>query len=200
MYISELKLKNFRGFKNSNPILFNEDINIIIGPNNGGKTTILRAMGLIFGNDKKRLEIDDFYKNVNIEQLKNKSPKIEISAKFKESNNEEEFSEDIVAVSTWLTKIKKPYEALITYEFFLPEQYEEEYIETLNKIDSKEIDRFWEEIKHKFLRKYVYKLFVGNPKHQNVVDRDSIKQFDFQFLDAIRDVERDLISGKKCIA
>lgn len=63
-------------------------------------------MGLIFGNDKKRLEIDDFYKNVNIEQLKNKSPKIEISAKFKESNNEEEFSEDIVAVSTWLTKIK----------------------------------------------------------------------------------------------
>lgn len=104
-----------------------------------------------------------------------------------------------MAVSTWLTKIKKPYEALITYEFFLPEQYEEEYIETLNKIDSKEIDRFWEEIKHKFLRKYVYKLFVGNPKHQNVVDRDSIKQFDFQFLDAIRDVERDLISGKNAL-
>ena len=199
MYLSELKLENFRGFKECTSILFNDGMNIIIGPNNGGKSSIIKALSLFFGNESKRLGINDFYKDISKNQLKKEPPRIKISLKFMESEDEDEFSEEVVAVSTWLTKLAKPYEALLTYDFFLPEQYEEEYRLTLKKINSGEIDDYWDEIENKFLKKYVYKIFAGNPKQKNLVDRESLTRFDFQFLDAIRDVERDLTSGKNAL-
>jgi len=70
MYISELTLENFRGFKDKKSICFNEGTNVIIGHNNAGKTTILKALELLFGEKNKRLEIDDFNKDISIEKLK----------------------------------------------------------------------------------------------------------------------------------
>lgn len=46
---------------------------------------------------------------------------------------------------------------------------------------------------------YVNKIWVGNPEHQIPIDNDSLNKFDFQFLDAIRDVERDMFSGKNTL-
>ena len=40
---------------------------------------------------------------------------------------------------------------------------------------------------------------MGNPEHQIPIDNDSLNKFDFQFLDAIRDVERDMFSGKNTL-
>ena len=101
MYISELKLTNFRGFKDSTKILFTEGTNVIIGHNNSGKTTVIKALELLFDSEKnKRLCIDDFSKNISIEELKSNPPKITISAKLVESQNEEDYSDDLVTVST----------------------------------------------------------------------------------------------------
>ena len=44
MYIKELNITNFRGFKKSTKIMFSDNINIIIGANNSGKTTIIKAI------------------------------------------------------------------------------------------------------------------------------------------------------------
>ena len=41
MYISNIKIKNFRNFKD-NDITFNEGVNVIIGHNNAGKSNLLR--------------------------------------------------------------------------------------------------------------------------------------------------------------
>ena len=113
------------GFKGRKSIFFKEGTNILIGHNNSGKTSILKALELLFSDGKsKSLSIDDFNKNISIEELKESPPKIRIAAKLTESKNEEEYSDDLITVSTWLTKLDKPYEALITYEFFLPEKEE----------------------------------------------------------------------------
>lgn len=196
MYIKELHIENFRGFKNETIIEFQEGLNVLIGPNNGGKTTILKALELLFSfGSNKKLKIEDFHQNIAIDILKEKSPKIIISAVLNESENEDDYSEDLISVSTWLTKIEKPYQAKITFEFYLPDIYEKDYIETLKNISSEDIYSYWKEIESEFLRKYTTKIYIGNPDYKNTVDSESLKTFDFQFLTAIRDVERDLFSG-----
>lgn len=102
-------------------------------------------------------------------------------------------------MSTWLTKLEKPYEAQISYEFFLPKKEEDDYIDAMHSITGGNIQDYWDEIETNFLQKYIYKIYGGNPDHKNVIDQDSIKKFDFQFLSAIRDVERDLFTGKNSL-
>lgn len=200
MYISELTLENFRGFKNKTSICFNEGTNVIIGHNNAGKTSIIKALELLFDNTKNRhLTINDFNKNIGIDELKEKSPKIRIQVKLSESENEEEYSDDLVTVSTWLTELKSPYEALMTYEFFLPQKEEDHYIEILKEIESDDKEDYWYAIETNFLRKYIHKIYVGNLEQKNVVDPESINKFDFQFLTAIRDVEKNLFSGRSSL-
>ncbi|WP_409229261.1 ATP-dependent nuclease [Gudongella sp. SC589] len=200
MYISELSLENFRIFKDEKSIYFNDGTNIIIGHNNVGKTSIIKALELIFGDGKsKSLSIDDFNKKISIEELKKAPPKITITAKLTESNDEEEYSEDLITVSTWLTKLEQPYEALITYEFFLPEKEEKDYKKIINNIDSDDVYDYWREIEYNFIKKYIYKIYIGNPEHKTIVEPETIKKFDFQFLTAIRDVERDLFTGKNSL-
>lgn len=199
MYISELILENFRGFKGNKSIQFCEGTNVIIGPNNAGKTSIIKALELLFDKKSKRLSIDDFNKSIAVDELKENPPKIRIAAKLIESENDGDYSDELITVSTWLTKLETPYEALITYEFFLPQKEEEDYKSVINKIKSKDIQDYWYEIEYNFLRKYTYKIYVGNPEHKNVADPESLNKFDFQFLTAIRDVERDLFTGRNSL-
>lgn len=201
MFISEINIQNFRNFKGSNnTIEFNDKINIIIGHNNCGKSNLLKALGLVLNTgSSKKLSIDDFNKDTSIDKLRKNSPKIIITLTFSESKNEEEYSEDLVTVSTWLTDLNRPYKAKLTYEFYLPEKEEEEYKKSMSNIDSNDIDDYWLAIKHNFLRKYKSRIYGGNPDFKQVADTDGLKKIDFQFLDAIRDVERDLFTGNNTL-
>ncbi len=200
MFISQIKINNFRNFKNEVVIDFNPGINVIIGENNSGKSNLLKALSLLFdSNSTKRLDVDDFNKNTSIECLKREPPKVTITALIDESQNEEKYSDDLVTVSTWLIQLEKPYKAQITYIFSLPEKEHDDYRTSMNKSNGNDIEDYWRLIKYKFIRKYIYKLYVGNPEFENVLDSDSISKFDFQFLDAIRDVERDLFTGKNTL-
>ncbi|MGM0877734.1 MAG: hypothetical protein ACQEWV_24100 [Bacillota bacterium] len=89
--------------------------------------------------------------------------------------------------------------AKITYEFLLPEKEMEEYKTEIDRIKSDDINDYWNEIQHSFLRKYVHKIYVGQLEYKNSVDAESMKKFAFQFLTAIRDVERDLYSGSNAL-
>lgn len=54
MYISKLKLNNFKGFSGEHEFNFSEGINFLVGNNNCGKTTIFRAIDFLQkGGDKK---------------------------------------------------------------------------------------------------------------------------------------------------
>lgn len=64
MYLKSLHIKNFRLIKDT-IITFNKGLNILIGPNNSGKTTIIDALRICFSyKDYRSIRIneDDFYK------------------------------------------------------------------------------------------------------------------------------------------
>ena len=205
MYISKIKIENFRNFR-SNEIEFNDGINVIIGHNNAGKSNLIKALGLVLNpNSKKRLSIHDFNMNASLDELKQHSPKVSITvtiSKGRTSNND-----DLVTVSEWLTSLTEDYEAKLTYEFFLPERYEQKYLEEMeNLAQSNEqgvpkelLGKVFKTIDNEFLRFYTHKIWGGEPTNQNQADNELLQRFDFQFLDAIRDVERDLVSGRNAM-
>lgn len=200
MYIANISIQNFRGFSETKVIELNEKLNIFIGHNNSGKTSIIKALQILFDTSySKRLSINDFNRQISIDELKANPPHVTISSVLKESKDEKEYSEDIVLVSTMLTKIERPYEAKITYKFFLPEKEIEDYKSTMTAIVSKNIEDYWNEIEHSFLSKYVWKLYGGDEKQKTAVDNDILSKFDFEFLQPIRDVERDLSSGSNSL-
>lgn len=202
MFISKIHIKNFRNFKD-NEVQFNDGINVIIGHNNAGKSNLLRALGLVLNQkSQKRLTINDFNMKSTLDELKQQSPRILIEVTiFKGKTSTED---DLVTVSEWLTKLDENYEAKLTYEFFLPEKYEEKYLNTIREWVNPNEGQSEQELKNKifklidseFLRYYTYKIWGGEVANHNQADGDLLQKFDFQFLDAIRDVERDLISGR----
>ncbi|MGD1045091.1 MAG: AAA family ATPase [Bacteroidota bacterium] len=195
MYISKIQIVGFRNFSNSE-VLFNDGINVIIGHNNAGKTNLLRAMALVLDTSfsTKRLDVDDFYKVVELANLKKVPPSVIISLFFSESAGENLNGDDLVTVSNWITRLESPYEARLTYEFFLPEKERGNYEKSLLEVNN--LEKAWRIIKRDFIRKYIFKIFCGDPQLQNQADSESLQKFDFQFLNAIRDVERDMFTGK----
>ena len=197
MYISKIGIENFRNF-NRKDIEFHDGVNVIIGHNNAGKSNLIKALALVLdSNGTKRLEIDDFNKHISLDELKANPPKISISITINQSISEDLNSDDLVTVGNWLTKLEEPYEALLTYEYFLPEKEKANYLEAI--ITATDLSMAWKTIQHDFIRLYIYKIWGGNTATQTIADSESLQKFDFQFLDAIRDVERDMLTGKNTL-
>ena len=197
MFISSLKIKNFRNFDDIS-VDFRDGVNLLIGQNNAGKSNLLKALALIFDSTvKKQLSINDIYNNIPLEELKLHSPKISVTVLLSQSENEDLMGDELVTVSNWLTCLQEPYIAQIQYEFFLPEDQEEKYKKYIKDVSTQEEAR--KIINDNFIRLYINKTWVGNPDNQVQIDGDSLNKFDFQFLDAIRDVERDMFSGKNTL-
>lgn len=53
MYISSIEIEVYRSFNKKEKIIFHKGINVIIGANNSGKTTVLKALDLVFGKNHK---------------------------------------------------------------------------------------------------------------------------------------------------
>ena len=194
MYISKIHIKGYRNFKDKT-VEFHEGINVIIGPNNAGKSNLLRALDLVLNTDtSKRLTLFDFCRNCSVEELKVAAPKVRIEVSFCESTEECPDSDDLVMVAPCLTKLAHPYEAQITYDYLLPKEDETEYLQSVVGIS--ETDKIWNVIRDEYLRKYVSRMWAGNPTNQARLDGDTVDKIDFEFLGPIRDVERDLFSGK----
>lgn len=197
MFISKIIIKGYRNFPD-NEVDFNDGVNVIIGHNNAGKTSLLKAIRLLIdANAVRKLDIDDFSKNASLEELKAAPPAVSISLIIRQSVDEDLDSDDLVTVSNWLTKLEEPYEARLTYKFYLPQEHLANYLEILQHAPDKE--HAWLAIKHDFLRFYSYKVYGGDPALQVVADSESLQKFDFQFLNAIRDVERDMFTGRNTL-
>lgn len=74
MKIKKLHLSNFRGYENLT-VEFHSDLNVIIGKNDVGKSTLLDAMEIFFNNETVKIDISDLYVN-------SKEPKISIGISF----------------------------------------------------------------------------------------------------------------------
>lgn len=192
MYIAQIHIENFLCHKDTT-IDFQEGLNVIIGENNAGKTALLKALGLVFDHKNRRpLEVHDFYQGITSFQ---DSPRITIAITLRASSNSPESYtlDDMGLVATWLTKLTSPWEAQITYQYFLPEEDEEGFKASVNKATTEETD-IWA-ILQKFLPKFIYRLYGGDPKIKQRIEPDLLHKFDYQFLDAIRDAQAELLHG-----
>lgn len=196
MYISHIKIKGFRNFKETD-IEFNDGINVLIGHNNAGKTNLLKALQLVIEPHYRyrKLNAYDFCRDVSLEEIKAHSPFVSISLTIKKSHidyNEQE--EDLRVVANWFTKMEGDYEALLTYQFYLPAEKEDEYLAAMNDVE--DLKSCWNIIENDFLRYYVYKLLAGTLESPAQPEMDKLERFDFQFLGAMRNVEDDMFYGK----
>lgn len=92
MYISKVVVKNFRNFHNLN-IEFQDGLNVVVGPNNVGKTNFIRLINFLTVDPNIDATIDDFNKYVlynDIETLKNTPPTIEIEYTIEHNLNLED--------------------------------------------------------------------------------------------------------------
>jgi len=65
MHIKKIKMKNFKRFEDETTINFNNNINILVGDNDTGKSTILQAIELVLSGSKQKI------KNIGLENIFN---------------------------------------------------------------------------------------------------------------------------------
>jgi len=194
MYISKVHIKGFRAFKDTT-ISFAEGMNVIIGHNNGGKSTIIDAMRLVLDIDKnRRLSTWDFHQGVDIKDLKKAPPSVEISVFIKESKEENADSDDVALFTTYAVDVEPKLESCLTYKFYLPESEQESYCKEV--VDTDSVVSLLHIIEKKYIRKYAYNIYGGKAELNKVVDSNDLRKIDFQFVGALRDVERDMFSGR----
>ena len=191
MYISKVVIENYRCFASKTAIKLKPGVNVFIGENNSGKTTVLNALWFLFDRrGRSQLGIDDFNKNIGPSP---RAPRITVTATL--SSTGKDTIEDKAIVATWLTSIGKSWEAQLIYSYHLPEEDEEEFSAEFEKNkDSK--DHFWKTIEN-FQPKYVSRIYCGNEQDRRRPEPDSLDKFEMQFLKAIRDAESEMFSGSQ---
>lgn len=85
MKLRKLKLENFRGYKVETVVDIN-DLNVFVGKNDIGKSTILEALDIFFNENKGIVKIDK--NDINTECLREGNVDIKISAVFDDLPNE----------------------------------------------------------------------------------------------------------------
>ncbi|MPM18829.1 DNA replication and repair protein RecF [bioreactor metagenome] len=196
MYISRLKIQNFRCFQDVE-IEFSEGLNVIIGENNCGKTTILKALQCFFkgSNTGSAMGIDDFNKGITIGE---KPPEITFVLTIQSSKHEK--AQDKAVVASWLTKLVSPWEATLTYKFFLPEADQKRYAADIRCIqdDDDRNSKKWA-VLERHLKKYTPRIYGGNYESKNRADQEYLDKFHCEVLDALRDVESKMFTGRNAL-
>ncbi len=187
MFVSNIRIQNYRCFRDTS-IDFRPGLNVIIGENNAGKTTLLKALSLVFDRrGRGRPTVHDLH--CLLDSITT-PPCITVAVTIRSSDNDTEADRALVA--SWLTKLDGQWEARLTYKFFLPEQHTKEFNEAIG--DSPDREKFFEVV-DEFLPKFVSRVYGGNPDTLVTADAESLAKFDCQFLDALRDVESEMFSG-----
>ena len=139
MYLSSLAFHNFRCFKDTT-VDFTAGLNLLIGENNSGKTAVVEGLRLLFERTgRSRPTFDDFHRPFASGQTE--PPRISITVTFR--SNKEDSTDEKALIATWLTKVKEPWEASVTYDFFLPDKDAQEF---RNRLAARPADREFFEI------------------------------------------------------
>lgn len=187
MYISTISITNFRCFRQTT-VEFQPGINVILGENNAGKTALLSALRLVFDRSvRMRPDFPDFYQGITDFT---QAPKISVTATLRSSTADT--IDDKALVATWLTKLNAPWEAQLTYEYFLPDEEIPAFKVALGEVPSR--DHFFH-VLEQFISKYVARIYAGIPENRLIAEPDSLAKFDCQTVDAIRDAESELFAG-----
>ena len=193
MYISKITIDGLRGFKHSE-IEFQHGLNVIIGHNNGGKSTIIDALKLVldYGSQKK-LSAWDFCQKEELQTLKEYPPWVQISVFIKEQKDEG-MSDDIALFTNYAIQTSPLLESCLTYVCNLPQGEVEKYKKEVEGVKDKYT--LFKIIEDKYIRKYTHSIYGGPPSMQNHAQSEDLKKIDFEFVSALRNVEDDIYGSR----
>ena len=192
MYISKIEIKGFRNFKNV-IVPFHEGVNVIIGHNNTGKSNLLKALGLVLGYyNRGNLHVNDLFYETDLQILQQQSPRFNITITLHRSVGEPDDSQEMALLSDMMTDANLNTEATIGYSCALTADEEDNY--KADVAGATTVKEIWKIIERDYFRKYQSNR-VGGAAMATAKVREKLAQIDFQFLDAIRDVSRDLYAG-----
>lgn len=145
------------------------------------------------------MTIDDFCKEYKDFRI---PPEINITLTFREQ--EDEPGDHKVLVYDWITKLENPYEAKLTFSFFLPQgddnkSYKTEVKKFKREDGTYDSEKVWKFIKKYYFSKYIGRVYGGKPEDKETASIELLEKFEFQFLDAIRDAERQMFFGSNTI-
>lgn len=97
MYLSELEIEGYRGIKERTKIKFKKGINLLVGDNRSGKSTVIDSVRLLLQENeysREGIKENDFYHSIDDKEV---ADKIKISGRFDELSEEKK-----VEYITWL--------------------------------------------------------------------------------------------------
>jgi putative ATP-dependent endonuclease of the OLD family len=123
-------------------------------------------------------------------------PEITFTLTIQSSGNDN--AQDKAVVAGWLTKLTAPWEATLTYKYFLPEADHKKYAEEIRVITDTDSRKKWDVLDN-YRRKYVSRIYGGNLASQNRADPEYLNKFHCEMLDALRDVESNMFLGSNTL-
>lgn len=196
MFISKIIVDGFRGFKHSE-IEFQEGLNVIIGHNNGGKSTIMDALRLVLEyGSRKNLSAWDFCQKEELQTLKDNPPSVKLSVYIKEQK-EEGMSDDVALFTNYAVQTSPLLESCLTYVFSLPHTEVEKYKKDVADVTDKY--SLFKTIDDKYIRKYTHAIYGGPVVSQNQAQGEDLRKIDFEFVNALRNVEDEIYGGRAAL-
>ena len=104
MYLKKMQLYHFRNFDNTT-IDFQDGVNIIVGPNNSGKSNLLCAINMMNSMGGSSGSLHDFNKNDitnNFNKYKTEPPVIEITYYIEHTLSLNNFDDGILRVKNFI--------------------------------------------------------------------------------------------------
>ncbi len=190
MYLAQMHIRNYRCFADQ-AVQFRQGVNILLGENNAGKTTVIKALGLVLDQkSRRRPTFFDFHHPATDWTT---PPAITIAITFRSSTTDT--VEDKALVATWLTKLDpSSWEAQVTYTFMLEADQEAECKNVLSKVTDGDFPAY-RRVVELYLEKYVQKTYAGAIHNQLEAERDSLDKITLYTLDALRDAGKELFAG-----
>jgi len=208
MHIKQLSIKNFRNFGNQPFEIELKPFTLILGENNVGKTNLITAISLLFGQDisvqrRRILELDDInYFSVQKfkEQVADSDfdwsavdfPEVVVEATLVEMDEDQHS-----VVGDWYSDTGLE-TAKVTYRFGIRSSFDRErWIEQQRQAASgtePDDDDFTVQLIDFPIREYRYSIFGGGVQ-SNECDSQYLQMLRVEFLDAMRDASRELTSG-----
>ena len=196
MYVSKIVIDGFRGFVHSE-IEFQEGLNVIIGHNNGGKSTIMDALRLVLEyGSRKNLSAWDFCQKEELQTLKDNPPSVKLSVFIKEQK-EEGLSDDVALFTNYAVQTSPLLESCLTYVYSLPQTEVEKYKKDVADVTDKY--SLFKTIDDKYIRKYTHAIYGGPVVSQNLAQGEDLKKIDFEFVNALRNVEDEIYGGRAAL-
>ena len=216
MKISQIRINNFRNY-NDTTISLKEGINVVIGPNNAGKTNFLKVIAFL-NNRPAKLKLSDFnYNNLfdkHKSDYKENPPKIEFSYIIEHSFNPDTIDSSLIKLKKFIVyeddgnllkeetenlyKIKGKFKIAFELDNKYCDDYKNKIAEIDTELSSKEYFKHFENIVEDFLDKYEW-IFYNDTDEPILTSSDVGNIFNIDFIPADRTTDKLLPETKAFI-